>query len=431
MHPEGARAGRDELADAAEAEDPELLVVELDARELRALPATRGQRGVRLRDVARQREQQRQRVLGGGDDVRLRRVGDDDAPPRRRRRRRRCRRQRRRGRSRAAVRHARSAPRVSVVAERIRIPSKEPMRSASVSADQSKPVSTSKCSRSSASPDSPTSSRTSTRSAHASTLQQVVDAGGQRAHVVGFDRREHRDAQLVAPELAIGLDVDDPVRAQASPASAAASTDGVEVDRPHDQRAQPRVGHERRRHRAARPPIRRGGPRIRGCAPHTNPTRRSRASSRAARRAGRAWRWPACSRSARARSSRARWPATGKQGCSVPSPRSARRARARRGSAARARGRRRKRSSSAGRSSRRRPARHRAAARRRPRSRRSRSATRGIPAGRATSSITPVEVSLCAQASTSAPWLAVGSGGALPGSARHDDGIGEKRCRRA
>jgi hypothetical protein len=34
---------------------------------------------VRLRDVARQREHQRDRVLGRRDDVRLRRVGDDDA----------------------------------------------------------------------------------------------------------------------------------------------------------------------------------------------------------------------------------------------------------------------------------------------------------------------------------------------------------------
>jgi hypothetical protein len=34
---------------------------------------------VRLRDVAREREQHRHRVLGGGDDVRLRGVDDDDA----------------------------------------------------------------------------------------------------------------------------------------------------------------------------------------------------------------------------------------------------------------------------------------------------------------------------------------------------------------
>jgi hypothetical protein len=70
----------DELADAAEAEDPERLVEQLDAGELRALPFAGGQARVGLRDVAGEREQQRHRVLGGGDDVGLRRVGDDDPP---------------------------------------------------------------------------------------------------------------------------------------------------------------------------------------------------------------------------------------------------------------------------------------------------------------------------------------------------------------
>ena len=37
---------------------------------------------------------------------------------------------------------------------------------------------------------------------------------GQRLHVGGLDRGEHADPQLVAPELAVGLDVDDAVRAQ-------------------------------------------------------------------------------------------------------------------------------------------------------------------------------------------------------------------------
>ena len=78
VHAEALRARRDELADAPEAEDPERLVHHLDAGELRALPLARCQARVRLRNVARQREQQRHRVLGGGDDVRLRRVGDDD-----------------------------------------------------------------------------------------------------------------------------------------------------------------------------------------------------------------------------------------------------------------------------------------------------------------------------------------------------------------
>ena len=83
---------------------------------------------------------------------------------------------------------------VSFVAERIRIASKSPIRSASSSAVQSKPVSTSKCSRSSASPGSPTSSRTSTRALTPSTLQHVVDAGRsararRRARPPGTSRR--------------------------------------------------------------------------------------------------------------------------------------------------------------------------------------------------------------------------------------------------
>ena len=44
-----------------------------------ALPGAPGERAVRLRHLARQREQQRERVLGGRDHVRLRRVGDDHA----------------------------------------------------------------------------------------------------------------------------------------------------------------------------------------------------------------------------------------------------------------------------------------------------------------------------------------------------------------
>src|SRR5204863_2371399 len=41
-------------------------------------PLPADQRGVGLRHVAGEREQQRERVLGGGDDVRLGGVGDDD-----------------------------------------------------------------------------------------------------------------------------------------------------------------------------------------------------------------------------------------------------------------------------------------------------------------------------------------------------------------
>jgi hypothetical protein len=85
LHSEAADALRDELPDAPEADDPERLVEQLDAGELRALPLARDQRSVRLRDVAREREQQRDGVLGRRHDVRLWRVGDDDAAARRRR----------------------------------------------------------------------------------------------------------------------------------------------------------------------------------------------------------------------------------------------------------------------------------------------------------------------------------------------------------
>ena len=47
--------------------------------------------------------------------------------------------------------------------------------------------------------------------------------------VVGLDRREHRDAELVAAELAVRLGVDDAVGAQRLRRSASAST-AVEVD---------------------------------------------------------------------------------------------------------------------------------------------------------------------------------------------------------
>src|SRR4051794_26370777 len=44
--------------------------------------------------------------------------------------------------------------------------------------------------------------------------QDVVDAGGQGAHVGRVDGGEHADAELVAAELAVGLGVDDAVGAQ-------------------------------------------------------------------------------------------------------------------------------------------------------------------------------------------------------------------------
>src|SRR5207248_5486445 len=77
-HPEGPGALGHELTDAAEAEDAERLLVQLDAAEPGPLPLPRGERGVRLGHVPGESEQHRHRVLGRGDDVGLGRVGHDD-----------------------------------------------------------------------------------------------------------------------------------------------------------------------------------------------------------------------------------------------------------------------------------------------------------------------------------------------------------------
>ena len=81
--PRPSARARDLLADPAEAEHAERLAGELDAAPARALPAALLERGVRLRDVARERDEQPDRVLGGGDDGRLGRVRDDDPAARR------------------------------------------------------------------------------------------------------------------------------------------------------------------------------------------------------------------------------------------------------------------------------------------------------------------------------------------------------------
>ena len=82
-HPEPSGAPRDLLADAPETEHAERLPGELDAAVRLALPAALLQRRVRLRDVARERDEQPDRVLRRGDDRRLRRVRDHDPAPRR------------------------------------------------------------------------------------------------------------------------------------------------------------------------------------------------------------------------------------------------------------------------------------------------------------------------------------------------------------
>src|SRR6201999_1541116 len=79
LHTERGHALRDQRADAAEADDAEGLLGELDARVLAALPLAVLQRGVGLRDVACGRQQQTAGQLGGGDDVRGGGVDDHHA----------------------------------------------------------------------------------------------------------------------------------------------------------------------------------------------------------------------------------------------------------------------------------------------------------------------------------------------------------------
>ena len=78
-HAEPERATCDLAADPPEPEHAECLPGELDSREARPIPATRRQRGVCLRHVASEREEERDRMLGGRVDGRLGCVRDDDA----------------------------------------------------------------------------------------------------------------------------------------------------------------------------------------------------------------------------------------------------------------------------------------------------------------------------------------------------------------
>ena len=79
LHAEPARAIGHDAADVAEADHAERAVEELHAHELVLLPVARLHRGRGLRDVARERDQQRDGVLGGRDVVAARRVHHDDA----------------------------------------------------------------------------------------------------------------------------------------------------------------------------------------------------------------------------------------------------------------------------------------------------------------------------------------------------------------
>ena len=79
LHLQAVRAVGDDRADIAAADQAERLAGELDAHEPVLLPLA-GLRGlVRLRDLAGEREQHRDRMFGGGDRIAERRVHDDDA----------------------------------------------------------------------------------------------------------------------------------------------------------------------------------------------------------------------------------------------------------------------------------------------------------------------------------------------------------------
>ena len=85
VHPQSLGALGHETADASQSHDAEGLAGHLDPAELGALPRAFDQAGVGLRDVARLRQDQRDRVLGRRQRVGLGRVAHHDPPSRRRR----------------------------------------------------------------------------------------------------------------------------------------------------------------------------------------------------------------------------------------------------------------------------------------------------------------------------------------------------------
>ena len=80
-HRQPDRSARHLLADPAETEHAQRFVCELEPAVGRAIPAPLLERGMCLRDVAREGEQQPDRVLGRGDDRRLGCVRHDDPAP--------------------------------------------------------------------------------------------------------------------------------------------------------------------------------------------------------------------------------------------------------------------------------------------------------------------------------------------------------------
>src|SRR5207249_3021719 len=78
-HAKPARAIGDDAPDVTEADDAQRLAGELDALEALLVPLAAFEGLARLRNHARQRTEERDRVLGGGDGVAGRRVHHDDA----------------------------------------------------------------------------------------------------------------------------------------------------------------------------------------------------------------------------------------------------------------------------------------------------------------------------------------------------------------
>ena len=137
--------------------------------------------------------------------------------------------------------------------------------------------------------------------------------------VARVDRGVHRDPQLVAAELAVGLGVDDAVGAQRLGDRGGVDR-LVEVDGADHQRA---VRPGPRRTASCTPssrPSRRARRRTRWCARPCRRARPGRSSSRAARPSGTAWRPTGCCRSGSSRSCRSRSAGRRTPGCSGRSP---------------------------------------------------------------------------------------------------------------
>src|SRR3546814_636189 len=82
VHLEALRAVRHDGADVAAADDAQRLAGELHAHEARLLPFAGLGRAVGGGNLARQREHQRDGVLGGGDGVAVGRVHHDNSTSR-------------------------------------------------------------------------------------------------------------------------------------------------------------------------------------------------------------------------------------------------------------------------------------------------------------------------------------------------------------